>query len=426
MEVQKISELYNNITYSLNQTNSTFLNKKLFIITPKLSIRSSYARAAKYIIEYFNKTNVSIYEVISPFFEDFPAKLHEASPNIIFFIIPLYLTNCIIEMFSSSSMYENKQNPINIKTYVKWLYYKPHATVISNNDLIFLNNTFSQIFTPTRQLTDTLSQIIQCPIKYISCTASSDSFYPVNKKSARKILNIQNRLHDNSKVWLAPSGNRYESRLDIIIQAFVEILQSYPTDILILLGNPNNSDGLPIQDIYKQNLIQKEMNIEKFGKNIILLDSLQVISGIEDHLLNLFYNSADYVIFANSFSNHMYTVDEILATNNPAPIIVPRHSWFFNLENYSNNDTIFFCEPSQILYRCGSEGLDFIVHPMSLFLLMTELRAGLRQKNTITDPELRPSNKQFSSNYSSNLTEVFQECLEKFCEITTNDICETR
>ncbi|NBR60468.1 MAG: hypothetical protein EBT86_02250 [Actinobacteria bacterium] len=368
MQIQQMSQLFNTNTNSLGQTQTqtqhNLSNKKFLIVSPKHTIRSGYSRVAKAVNESFQRNSsisTSTYEIITPDLSELTQKIQTGNYDIIFLIIPFYLAVNVTD---------------NLKSQTSWLYYKPHNAYVFSDDMIILNERFSRIFTPTIHLQTLLSKVIKSPIEFLDIAISSLKFYPVNKNSARKILNIYDKIQDNSRIWLAPSSNCYESRLDTIIRAFVEILSKYPNDILLFLGDSNNPDGYSLQEIYLNMLFEKKMDVEKYGKNIIFLNSLQILSGLSDHHLNIIFNCADYVIYANSFSGHMFSILEIMKSNPSIPIIVPRHSWFRSLSNMGKPQ-LRFCEPSQILYRCGNQGYDYIIHPIALYEEMKNVRENV-------------------------------------------------
>lgn len=374
MEVQQISKLFNHNVNSLDQQHpragdnaesGTPNTKKILLVSPKHSIRSGYSRVAKTIYDAFKQNvnvSVSAYEIITPDLNKLKEKTETTAFDIIFFIIPLYLIANLPLLLTAKSKY--------------WLYYKPSAVVISSVDIQLMNTClFSYIFTPTRQLCSILRKVITAPIRFLEINPSSSQFYTINKKSARKILNIQDKIQENSRIWLAPSANNYESRLDTIIEAFVGgILAKYPNDILFVMGDPKNPDGYPLQEIYLNCMYENGMSVEKYGRNIIFLDSFQVLSGLSDHILNIIYNCSDFVVYANSFINHSYSLFEIMKASPSTPIILPGHSWFNTLLSIKN-PCLYFCKPSQLLYRCGEQqGYDYIIHPNILAELMKKIR----------------------------------------------------
>jgi hypothetical protein len=436
MEIQQISQLFNNNANSLDlgqRTSRTAaaaaadsLNaKKLLLVSPKHSIRSGYSRVAKTIFEEFRKNprvSVSIYEIITPNLNELVEKIETSTGapirptfDIIFFIIPLFLVANLPlpPPLAGKSQY--------------WLYYKPPAVIIPSADIEFMNTRpFSYIFTPTTHLCSILKNVISTPIKFLEIQPSASHFYPVNKKSARRILNISDKVGENSRIWLAPSANNYESRLDTIIEAFVGgILAKYPNDVLFMLGDPKNADGYPLQDIYLNCLVGKGLSVDKCRGNIIFLDSFQILSGLSDHILNIIYNCSDFVVYANSFSNHSYSLFEIMKAAASTPILLPGHSWFNTLSSMKN-PRLYFCEPSQLLYRCGEQrGYDYIIHPNILAELMEKIRgAPLPQPHPLseTSVDLRRANTTF---VGDDLNAYFREYLwnSAVCEeITPEDL----
>ena len=376
MEVIDICDINNTIMQSLNQTT---LHSKLnlLVISPILKIRSSYSRVAKYsldILKQCSALHVDNYEISQNNLENVPQSLKNY--DIVFFIIPPYFITNILDLC--------KNIPRKFET---WFYFKPIMNAVNNILIDWLNREASVIFVPTESLKIGLKQRINRPVELLDFSVSGALFYPINKYSARKMMQIPSE----KRLWLAPAENTKISRIDILIQAYVEYLGKLPdatNELLLCLGNFQNLSGFQLQDIYNIELQEQGYDLEKYAKNFLVLDSQAHLNGLSEHIINCFYNAADAVIFTNSYSNHSFTPIEILATNKKT-LFLPRHSWFIDAFKNANNCDIIWCNPILKLYRASNEdvGTEFMIHPSELAQKMKEYVDSAAGASNVVDSQ---------------------------------------
>lgn len=370
MEVRDICDLNNKSQKSLNEiiTKSNSVCKlNMLLVTFNQISRSSYSRVAKYTtkcLTEYNSVNPNV-NITNYVIKD--RNINELlniikSQNIVFFITPFQILYQIIELLKNNNI------PRDFDT---WFYLKINSNIIDKTLIDWFNRELSVIFVPTGIMSKSLKKIINRPVEILDFGVSSNSFYQMDKINARKILNFDANRH----IWLVPTNITPNSRLDTIIQSYIQYLlglPDYSKEILLLIGITGDLDNLNIQDIYRNELISRNLNYKDFETNLVILDPEIVNNSLNDYLLNCFYNAADVIIFMNSFSNHSYSCLESFINPN-TNIILPKHSWF--ADNFdTSNKRIFWCEPTQILYRALGEGggIDYLVHPSDLLLKMRE------------------------------------------------------
>ena len=110
----------------------------------------------------------------------------------------------------------------------------------------------------------------------------------INKKEARRILNID----ENAFVFYSGNRNQPRKRLDIIIRAYVNFLNKYQDDNVLLLMNCGLIDiGVNIPELY--NRLCQDNNIKNYESKIYYLNKTNESSNFNDGDLSIIYSCCD-------------------------------------------------------------------------------------------------------------------------------------
>lgn len=361
-------------TYNPTQTP---MKLNLLVVSLNLKTRSSYSRVARRCIDLLKcheTLNVTNYEINTHEIDNLVTAIKEQ--DIVFFILSPKFIQDILQYYKNSA-----------KTFESWCYFKPKTNAVDNTVIDWLNKEISVVFVPTAILKTSLKQRLNRPVELLDIGVSDKSFFPVNKLNARKIIDIP----EEKRVWLAPASNTKLSHLDLVIQAFVEYLgklSDSENELLICLGDVNQPAGYYLYDIYTTEIQSRGYDLKKYEKNLCVLDPQTLQGGLSDNILNCFYNSADAVVFTNSYSNHSFTPMEVSVTNNNKTLFLPKHSWFFDTFGSGDataapsNPNIIWCNPLQVLYRTNEEGggTELLIHPSELARQMLAFRDSTEQQ----------------------------------------------
>ena len=135
--------------------------------------------------------------------------------------------------------------------------------------------------------------IIKDPGKIYEVMQSSSIFYPGDKTTAKKILNINN---DPTFLWVG----RLDANKDplTVIKAFIKYLSIYPSAKLYM--------------IYQQDQLLPEIK-KIIDANRNLRDSIALVGAIEHTQLQNWYNAADFIISGSHYEGSGIAVCEAMS-----------------------------------------------------------------------------------------------------------------